>query len=142
LDQIENLVINSTKIPLTNRTLVDEDQLIDLLDTLRKNLPVHVRQAEEIVAQADSLIDEAKRRSETFVANAEEQVNRMVAETEIVQRAMMEAERIRMATDDEVAQQQSQADRYAEDVLEDLEAKISRVLTTIQNGRHQLNAIS
>lgn len=142
MEQIETLVINSTKIPLTSKTLVDEEQLIDLLDSLRKNLPLQIRQAEEIVAQADTLLDEAKRRSETFIANAEQQVNRMVAETEIVQAAMLEAERIRMATDEDLMQQQVQADRYAEDVLTDLEAKITRVLTTIQNGRHQLNAIS
>lgn len=116
--------------------------MIDLLDSLRKSLPLQIRQAEEIVAQADTLLDEAKRRSETFIASAEQQVNRMVAETEIVQAAMLEAERIRMATDEDLQQQQIQADRYAEDVLTDLEAKITRVLTTIQNGRNQLNAIS
>ncbi|HBN09636.1 MAG TPA: hypothetical protein DD435_13630 [Cyanobacteria bacterium UBA8530] len=98
-----------------------------------------LQQAEDIVAQAEALITEAKRRAEALLVNAEQQAGRVVSESEIVQQARLEAERLRQEVNEELCQQQSQADRYAEEVLCDLEAKISRTLTTIQNGRSQLS---
>lgn len=108
---------------------------------MRQNLPLKLKQADEIMASADALMTEAKRRAEVLMANAEQQASRYVSDTEIVQRALLEAERVRQDVQEEIRAEQEQADRYAEEVLSELESKISRVLTTIQNGRSQLNAV-
>jgi cell division septum initiation protein DivIVA len=138
LDKIERLVLNSAKLPLVNRVMVDEDKLFDLLDELRQQLPAEVEQAKQIVQHKSAIMAEAQRRAEQIITTAEKKARGLVSENEILREAQDEAENLRRRAGEESQIQQEGADRYADEVLSNLEQKISRALTTIQNGRNQL----
>lgn len=138
LDKIERLVLNSVKIPLISRVLVDEDKLFDQLDALRQQMPAEIEQAKQIVAHKAAIMAEAQRRAEQIITTAEKKARSLIAEHEVLREAQDEAEQLRRRMGEEAHQQQEGADRYAEEVLTHLEQKISRALTTIQNGRSSL----
>jgi cell division septum initiation protein DivIVA len=138
LDKIERLVLNSAKLPLVNRVMVDEDKLFDLLDGLRQQLPAEIEQAKQIVAHKSAIMAEAQRRGEQIITTAEKKARGLISENEVLREAQDEAETMRRRAADECVTQQDGADRYADEVLTNLEQKISRALTTIQNGRTQL----
>ncbi|MBC7543116.1 MAG: hypothetical protein H7338_10330 [Candidatus Sericytochromatia bacterium] len=138
LDKIERLVLNSAKLPLVNRVMVDEDKLFDLLDGLRQQLPAEIEQAKQVVAHKSAIMAEAQRRAEQIITTAEKKARGLISENEVLREAQDEAETMRRRAADECVLQQDGADRYADEVLTNLEQKISRALTTIQNGRTQL----
>lgn len=114
--------------------------MLDLVEELRNLIPPEVNQAQELVAQRDQILEEARREAEAIVAEARQQAATMTSEHVITQEAVLEAERIRKQLEHDIQQQQAGADRYSEELLSELETKISRALTIIQNGRNMLNS--
>lgn len=139
--QLEELILNSPKVPLTNRIIIDEDRLIDLIDSIRHELPSEFRQAQEICAQRETLVAEAEREAEAIKAAAERQRQQLVTETEIYRLGQAEADRLVREAQQQIFDQQSQADHYADEVLAELENKITRALQTIRNGRSVLTTV-
>ncbi len=118
---------------------MDEDRLLDLIEELRNLIPPELQQAQEVMAQRDQMLADAKREADLIVNEARRQAHAMTADHTITQEALLEAEKVRKQLEQDLTQQQAGADRYAEELLVDLEAKIARALTIIQNGRTMLN---
>lgn len=140
--QLEDLILNSPKVPLTNRIIIDEDRLIDLIDSIRHELPSEFRQAQEICSQRDTMLAEAEREAEAIKLNAERQCMHLVSETEIFRLGQAEADRVVREAQMQIQEQQAQADYYADEVLGELENKIARALQTIRNGRSVLTTVN
>ncbi len=91
LNRVEEMVLASPNIPLTRRTLVDEERLLDQLDLVRVNLPVVFKEAEAIVKQKKEIILQAQLVAEQIVETAKTRAERILNETEILRQAHQEA---------------------------------------------------
>ena len=131
-------LINAIKIPFSHYSLINEDRVLDLVEELEASLPKELEEAEKILAERDRILVDARRQAEEIVAAARAQAHVMVTEDEITKAALSEVERIRQEHEIEHQRQQANAERYADDVLSDLESKLSRALSTVQNGRQAL----
>ena len=138
IHQIGDLVINAIKIPFSRFTLLNEDRILDLLEDLETSLPEELKKAEEVLVDRDKLLAEARHQAEEILTQARQQALVLISEHEITRSAQSEVERLRGEIELESAKNLSGADRYADEVLADLEAKIARALATIQNGRQAL----
>lgn len=138
--QLEDLILNSPKVPLTNKIIIDEDRLIDLIDHIRQDLPSEFRTAQDICNQREAIMQEAQREAEGIKAMAERQRLQMVSESEIYRQSQMEADRLVREAHIQIHEQQMNADQYADEVLSELENKISKALQTIKNGRQYLTS--
>lgn len=127
------------RVPFTSRALVDEDRLLDLIEELRNLLPPEIQQAKDVMAQRDQMLIEAQRQAEATLSEARHQAQMMTSDHAVARAAAEEAERVRRQLEQDTIAQQAGADRYAEELLTDMETKISRALSIIQNGRSMLN---
>jgi len=101
LNRIEEIILDSLHIPLTRRTLVDEEQLLDQLDLVRLNLPAAFVEAEEIVLQKEEILRQAEQYAEQIIAAAEQRADQILSEMDIVRQAEMEAQQIRQQVQEE-----------------------------------------
>jgi len=139
IHQIADLVVHSFKFPFVHYSVIHEDRMLDLIEELETTLPDELKQAQEVVANREKLLAEARKEADEIVGQAKLQVRTLLGENEIVKQAQAEADRIKQDLAAEAATARSGADRYCDEVLADLEAKVSRALATVQNGRQQLN---
>jgi cell division septum initiation protein DivIVA len=95
LDRLEEMVLDSPRVPFGRRTLIDEEQLLDQLDLIRINLPVAFRDAEAVIREKDRILLEAEQRAQDILDAAREQAMQMIEETTVVRQANYEAENIR-----------------------------------------------
>lgn len=128
------------RVPFTSLALVDEDRLLDVIEELRALIPGELQQAQDLVAQRDQILADAQRQAEFAISDARRQAMALTSEHAIARTAAEEAERIRKQLEQDTLSQQLGADRYAEELLTELEAKITRALGIIQNGRTMLNS--
>lgn len=94
--------------------MVDEDQLLDQLDTIRLNLPPAFRQAVDILQRRNAIISEAERYGEDLIAAAEQQATQMLDELGIVRQAEQMAQQIK-------GQAQQECDSLRSQVMADIE---------------------
>lgn len=94
LNRLEDMVLSSPHIPLTRRTIVDEEQLLDQLDFIRLHLPIVLEQARAIVEQKQAILLQAQHQAEQLLQAAQAQAALLVSETAIARQAELEAKNI------------------------------------------------
>ncbi len=156
IDRLEELVAEARRMPIGQGVVVDRRRLLELVDQMRSSVPWEVREAEQIVAERDAIMEEARRESEGVLHRAEMEAQERLEETALVQAAEREAEavidraetRAQTMLDEAQAQvqtrlrqaeqaamnQMDEADRYALEMLRRLDAQLSAFASTVRTG--------
>jgi len=103
LDRIEEIVLESPTVPLTGKTMVSEDELLDQLDVVRVNLPAAVQESVQIVQQREEILAEAEQYAQEIITSAEKQAAAILNEMAIVRQAESQAAQLRAKTEQECA---------------------------------------
>jgi vacuolar-type H+-ATPase subunit H len=141
LDRLEETILESPRIPLTRKTLIDEEQLLDLVDSIRMSLPDTLVKAEQIIRQRKEILAEAENEAEEMIQAASRRAAQMLNEMPIRQQAELEATQIRQKVEREclelqqktlaqIEQMRSQAEREIEEFRQTTIAECQNV----QNG--------
>ncbi len=111
IEQLQELVDESRKMPFSHSIMVDEERLVTLVDLLRQTVPGEIRQAQRVVrererilgeaqaeasrilnaartrgeywASGDAIMNEVKQRSERLLRHAAEERRRGIGEVEV-----------------------------------------------------------
>lgn len=116
LNVLEEFVLDSPRIPLTGKTIVDEEQILDQLDLIRINLPDAFERAQQIIAEKDTILAEAEEYARQIAAMAEQRAAQILEETGIIQQAERQAQQIRLQVQQECEALQQQTLREVEQV--------------------------
>ena len=77
-----------------NLSMVDRDEILDLLDELRSQLPVELKRAQELLAAREKFVDDAKRDVDRMMRQAELDAKAKVSESEVIYAAKEKARQI------------------------------------------------
>ncbi len=160
LEQLETLLADGAKIPLTELIIVDREQLLNLLNLIKTKLPMALARAQDILNNEREIIQSAESYARNLIQSAEEHATKILSKSALVQEAELEAskimfrvhkeceqirqknqaemEQLREATMAECQEIQAGSDRYADAVLSNLEREVSNILAVVRNGRQQL----
>ncbi len=75
------------------RVIVPKDELYDLLDDLRRDIPAEIKRYRKILNQRDAILDDANTKAQAMLADAKEQYKALVEEHNIMQQAYQQAEK-------------------------------------------------
>lgn len=138
LDRLEALVSSGTRVPLTSRALVDEQEFLDILDQIRGAMPEEVRQAKRVSQEREKVILQAQSEADKIINAAREQATALLDENELVRAAQ---ERARDYVENAIQESEDVrrgADQYAFAALDELEGQLTRLLATIRKGKTTL----
>lgn len=149
IEELEALVLQSARIPLSTKTIVNEEKFLQLIDTLRQQLPDTINQAEQILAMQKNILLEAENKAKAVVTEAEDKARKMIQEVEEMLRRKMEGTdimKVAKEESDKMIQEartlgkevREGAEKYAKEVLTDLESQVNILKSTIRNGISQL----
>ncbi|MBQ5625352.1 MAG: hypothetical protein IIU95_06460 [Phascolarctobacterium sp.] len=156
-EDIYNLVTEANRIPLTDKVIIEANDLADALDELKAAIPKEVRNASQVLEEqksivnkayedADRIIEQAKAEAERIVAIAEAEAERMIKQEEIVKEASAIAEEIKanaLRYQEEVKAEAEdfanvtklEALQYVDNMLEFFETRFSEDLKTLATNR-------
>lgn len=139
LEQIDDMVDKAVSVPLSGgKCLIPADQLRDILDDIRANLPSELRQAQAIVADRGEIVTNAKREAEDIIRNAEDRARQMVSEEEIVLAARQKANEILISAQQHSRDMRKGANDFADDVLKSTEELLTRQVNDLRHARQML----
>jgi len=134
VEQLESLVANGKKLPLTNNVVVDQERALNLIDELRAAVPEEVRAAKRITAEGERVIEKAEQEAERIIARAQEQAAFLIDERGLTEAAREESERIVTRGRSDAEDIRRGADEYAVSVLVGLEGDLVRTLQSVKKG--------
>ena len=93
IDRLEDTVDGAKNAPFSNdKAAVSRNELNEIIEGMRLNLPREVKQAQRIVGQAHSIIDKANSNGQAIIMEANEKAAQMISEEQIYKQAKAEAE--------------------------------------------------
>ena len=131
------------------------------IDRIKGSLPRDVKDASNLLREtervmeaaddeANRIIDQGRREAAKSIEEASQEAARileharitqiqMVSEAEVLKLAKAQAEELRRSAENDAAQLRREADRFAYDTLDNLEAVVSKVMSTVERGRAELD---
>lgn len=132
IDELENVLAEGRRVPFSGRLLlVDEARILDIIDRMRAAIPEEHKRARRIVQEQERLIAEAQAR-----------VRQVLEERGLLEAVEAERARLLQQAEQEAAMVRAGADDYARQVLEELDARLAKLVISVRNGLNALNANS
>jgi len=132
------MVEEARGVPLSASCVVHRGEMLEILDEARAALPNDLEDAEAIISSRDSIIEDGRISADTLIANAREEVARMVEQTSIVQAARDEAKKILGDAREEAEQERAQVEEYIDGRLATLEVILNKTMDAVARGRDRL----
>ena len=83
IDQIEELILEGTRIPFSSGRLVNEQEAVIVLDQLRQSIPNDLTTAKEIINNKNKYIEQAQRDSTEIIRRAKHSRDNLVNRAEV-----------------------------------------------------------
>jgi hypothetical protein len=128
LNRLEEIILAGLKIPLTGRTLVDEEKLLEQLDFIRVSLPSFFEEAALILDQKEEILLEAEEYGQQVVEAAQAKRAQILAESDVIKQAEREAEQLRR-------QVQQECDAMMQETLAEIEQKRRACMQELEEMR-------
>ena len=95
IEELEQYIDNCKYSPLSNsKIVVNRDELLDLIDNLKRNIPEEIKKYQRIIANRDAILRDAQDKSEEMIKKANEMTSQLVSEHEVMHQAYKEANAI------------------------------------------------
>lgn len=138
LEELENVINNASEVPLTNKKLVDKDEIERLIDAINQSLPNELESARCIVADKERIMLEAEKKAEDTVAQAKDYIARITEESELVKQAQERANEVISSANKSADELRTSSVTYATDVLKYVETNMENVLDSLKKNRQSL----
>jgi cell division septum initiation protein DivIVA len=162
LDEMESILQEGFRIPLTSRLIVNENELTMVMDKLRAAVPQEIKRAHDLLeeqksiieksrTEADHIVEQAHAEGNRIVDLAKAEADRLVRQEEVVKAAENKANQIlaegqqydhdmRAAAEAYANKLHSESMQYAVDVFSYLEENLNKTLKAVQENGDALKA--
>lgn len=130
LNRLEEMILDSPRILLSRRTLVDEEHLLEQLDLVRLNLPTAFQEATEITRHKEEILLEAEQYAQEIIESAERRAAQILDEMNLIRQAELEVQQLRQ-------QAQRECESMHEQTLADIELMRRQAQQEIEELRRQ-----
>lgn len=128
IDEIFDFVENcKPKAFSATNVVVPKDEMYELIDELRRKVPIEVERCRKMLRNRNEIIRDAQEKAQTIVEDAMEQYNAMVQEHVIVQEAISQAEAVRMQAERDTTQMIQDANAEAERIIRNANAQAQEI---------------
>jgi cell division septum initiation protein DivIVA len=134
IDRLEYLIAHSRQIPLTRTVVVDQEEALACIDDLRLSLPDEIKQARWTLQEQQRLLSEAQAEAARTVSKAGERAQTMIGQHDLAKRAEKQAEAMLKEASLKAEETRRAADRYAWEVMQNLETQLLRTVATVKKG--------
>ena len=138
LETLEDILEKSKTVPLTSKSIVNKNELLDIIKEVRLKLPDELKQAKWIKEERERIIAEAQKDADDIVKEAENRIISMIDEHEITKKAYEKKTEIIATANDIYREFSNNANSYADGVLKDVEDTMLKLCETINNVEESL----
>ena len=134
IDQIDVLLEQSRRLPMSSLRMVDYNAAKDAIERLRVNVPSSIIESERMLQERDRILETAEAEAVRIIEQAKRRSQEILNNDALVSAARQEAERIIVDSQRSAQHRRDEADRYAARVLEDLAEKLRIITKQVDNG--------
>jgi cell division septum initiation protein DivIVA len=137
-------IVNEAKGTAFNagKCVIDRNEVLDLLDEIRGQLPRELEKAQELLRARDDFVAKVKKDAEQMLRQADLEAKTIVSESETLQQARLKAGEIIRRAEERSKELYRVANTYTEDALRRTEEAIQAALDEVKDSRMKFRAVS
>lgn len=141
LDEIEDILEESSSIPFAGKIVVDKEELLEIIKEIRIKLPDEIKQAEWIKEERQRILVEAQNEADNIVNEARVHIEEMIDKDEITKKAKERAEEIIQKAQNHAKEIRIGAREYADQLLKEIQENLKGVIETLEDNRNELKGL-
>lgn len=139
IDEMYDVLDKGWRMPLSSgKVFVDGEEVRQILDDLKEEIPSEIRKAKAIVADRAHIISEANREAETIIRVAEEKQKALVNQDEIVRQAQAKANDMIAQAQAKFKEMRKASNDYVDDLMRRTDESLSESLTELRKTRQNI----
>ena len=134
LEELEEIVQGASKVPLTGKSLLDAEDLMEIIKEIRVELPEELQRAQsEAMIDRDEITNQARIKAEEIISNADMQSRNLKMRTyEYIDNVM-----------NSMIERVEYANRvYMKDMYENLKKSFDQVTETLTDNKAEINNLA
>ena len=142
LDMLEQLMIEvegARQVPLSNSVMVSQEDTLDALARIQKELPEELRAARWMVREREAYIAKTNETARGVIDQAKQRSEELVSESYIVQEAVEEANTLVRNAEGEARRIRLESEDFAERPLAEAETVLGELLRYVREARAELH---
>lgn len=138
VDRLEQVLNDSTRVPMSAYLMVNEDKIYNIVDQLRITVPDEIKRANRIESEKDRILAQAHEEAERIRELSKQEATELVKREVITSAAQQRADHILERARRDAQTLRQEADIYVINELNRLEEDLMRSLAVVRNGLHNL----
>ncbi|MCL2594674.1 MAG: hypothetical protein FWD83_04050 [Promicromonosporaceae bacterium] len=138
LDELASSIEGAKPVFMSSDVRLNRDDLLSLIDELRRGLPAAITKADSLLSQAQDELADARRASEETLVAARQRAIDLVEQEQVVAQAKVRAAEIVTQAEQEAEVQRYEADLYCDKRLLSFQSDLDSLSQQVQAGRAKL----
>ena len=146
VDRLEALLSKGWRVPLTSKTMIDEDEFLDIVDQMRIAIPEEIKLAKKMQQDRERVLAQTQEEAARILNLAKEDSARLVNDHAVVRAAQQRALEVEQQAQTEATAIRAGADQYATQVLTEIQSRLEQIAqqvaglqTQVYNGVHYIS---
>ncbi len=140
IEMLDEVVRKAAPVPLSKKSMVDVAQIDDIATRMRLALPKEIQQAQNVVADKNRIINDAKKEAEDIIRKAEQRRKELLDQSDIMKEA-------RKRATEEISNAQSRSNlirtstnEFTDNMLARVEELLAKDINNLRIMRKTLNS--
>ena len=129
LDDLEEILANASKVPFSEKAIVDSDVIRSIVDDIRLSMPKDIQQAKWVKDEQDRILNEARGEYDKVIIAAKKQAEYLVENDIIKKEAEKRADALISEAENHSRYIKLRSYEYVDKLLFDMQNDIAKVAT-------------
>ena len=138
LAELRRLVEQARSMPMSASAVVNRGEVLELIDQLSGALETAFTESQRVVSEREAVVDEGRRTAEQIVADARNEREKIISDTDVYRVAKREADQIVEQARAEADELRKETDDYVDAKLANFEITLERTTEAVKRGRERL----
>ena len=138
LERIEDIIEEASKFPLSNKVMIDKEEILEVINEVRLKLPDEINRASWVAKERQRILNEAQSEADELIEKVKEQQKYLIEDNEITRQAQKYATQIVQEAERTASEMKMGAYSYSDEILSKLQEKIREINGIIEQNREVL----
>jgi cell division septum initiation protein DivIVA len=138
LDELRRTLEEARSMPMSASVVVNRSEVLALVDEVRAAMAAAFSESQQVVAAKEAVIDEGRHEAEQIVADAHNERDRLISDTDVYRVAKRQADDVLQKAHAEAEELRKETDDYVDAKLANFEITLERTMEAVKRGRERL----
>lgn len=141
LEQLEDTIEEASKVPMSNKAVINKEEVLEIITEIRLNLPDEIKQAAWIKKERQRILEETQTEANKILNDAQDRQSYLIDDHELTKKAEQKAVEIEERARKKAQEIKSGTYNYCDKLLGRTQESLEEMLEVVVKNREDVKKI-